>query len=72
MMAHSGSDDDEEAVNTNYALGRAARVAIMTGVAANDALIAVMARTMKEIHFSVIMFWFSFVGFVLLLSAMVA
>ena len=43
---------------------------IMIGVACNDALIAVMARTMKHIHFSVIMFWFSFIGVILMSTAL--
>ena len=38
----------------------------MIGVAANDAMIAVMARSMRDVHFSVIMFWFSAIGLILI------
>ena len=43
----------------------------MTLVAANDALIAVMARTMEKVHFTVIMFWFSLIGLVLVTLAQI-
>ena len=39
----------------------------MVFVAFNDGLTFVMARTMKSIHFSVMMFWFSAIGLVVLL-----
>ena len=38
----------------------------MVFVAFNDGLLAVMARTMKSIHFSLLMFWFSAIGMVIL------
>ena len=38
----------------------------MIGVAANDAMIAVMARSMRDVHFSVIMFWFSAIGLLMI------
>ena len=42
----------------------------MVFVAFNDGLTFVMARTMKSIHFSVMMFWFSAIGLVVLLMFM--
>jgi len=38
----------------------------MVCVAFNDGFIAVMARKMKEVHFSILMFWFSAIGMVIL------
>ena len=40
----------------------------MVFVAFNDGLLAVMARSMKQIHFSLLMFWFSAIGMVILLT----
>ena len=37
-------------------------IVTMLFVAANDASINVLARTMKELHFSLICFWFSAIG----------
>ena len=37
----------------------------MIFVAFNDSMLAVLARKMKEVHFSIIMFWFSAIGIVL-------
>ena len=34
----------------------------MCFVAFNDGMLAVLARTMKDIHFSILMFWFSAIG----------
>ena len=38
----------------------------MVFVAFNDGLLAVMARSMKSIHFSLMMFWFSAIGMIIL------
>ena len=43
-------------------------VLVMVFVAFNDGLLAVMARTMKQIHFSLLMFWFSAIGMIILLT----
>lgn len=43
-------------------------VLVMVFVAFNDGLLAVMARTMKSIHFSLLMFWFSAIGMIILIS----
>lgn len=40
----------------------------MLFVAFNDATLAVLARKMKELHFSIMMFWFSAIGLLFLLS----
>ena len=40
----------------------------MVYVAFNDGLTFVMARSMKSLHFSVMMFWFSAIGMVVLVS----
>ena len=40
----------------------------MVFVAFNDGLLAVMARSMKQIHFSLLMFWFSAIGIVILIT----
>jgi uncharacterized membrane protein len=34
----------------------------MVFVAGNDGALAVLARKMKDLHFSIIMFWFSTIG----------
>lgn len=46
--------------------GRLIGVLVMVFVAFNDGLLAVMARTMKSIHFSLLMFWFSAIGMAIL------
>ena len=51
-------------------LARVIGVLVMVFVAFNDGLTFVMARTMKSIHFSVLMFWFSAIGMVVLLFYM--
>jgi len=70
LMALSSSeakaDDDVYVSDIPQAIG----ILIMTGVACNDALIAVMARTMAEVHFSQIMFWFSAIGLALVTAVM--
>lgn len=40
----------------------------MCCVAFNDGLLAVMARTMKSIHFSIMMFWFSAIAMLFILA----
>jgi len=50
----------------NPQISQTVGVMVMVGVAANDAMIAVMARSMKDVHFTVIMFWFSAIGLVLI------
>ena len=40
----------------------------MCFVAFNDGMLAVLARTMKDVHFSILMFWFSAIGMVVLVS----
>ena len=40
----------------------------MVFVAFNDGLLAVMARSMKQIHFSLLMFWFSTIGMLILIT----
>lgn len=58
-----------ESLHMHY--GKLIGVGVMVFVAANNAMVSVLARRMKEIHFSVIAFWFSVVG-VLALSATLA
>ena len=41
-------------------------ILVMCFVAFNDGMLAVLARTMKDVHFSLLMFWFSAIGFFLL------
>ena len=38
---------------------------LMCFVAANDGMVAVLARRMKDVHFSVMMFWFATFGMTL-------
>ena len=46
--------------------GRLIGVFVMVFVAFNDGLTFVMARSMKSIHFSLLMFWFSAIGMTIL------
>ncbi len=41
----------------------------MVLVAANDGMVAVLARRMKDLHFSVMMWWFAAIGLALTLLA---
>ena len=52
-------DDDSIAILKTISL---LSVVLMAGT---DGLSAVFARSMKDVHFSIIMFWFSFIGCVL-------
>ena len=40
----------------------------MIFVAFNDSMMAVLARKMKEVHFSIIMFWFSAIGMLIIVG----
>ena len=51
--------------------GRLVGVLVMVFVAFNDGLLAVMARTMRQIHFSLLMFWFSAIGMIILVTFLV-
>ena len=72
MMA--ASDGADEVPDSNSAMqgsglqtfGRLVGVLVMVFVAFNDGLLAVMARTMKSLHFSLLMFWFSAIGMAIL------
>ena len=70
MMAVSEDPAAEEGTqqNTYGSFARLIGVLVMVFVAFNDGLTFVMARTMKQIHFSVMMFWFSAIGLVLILT----
>ena len=77
MIAMSGNEhDDEQPTHTgwlagNEALMRTVGIVSMLFVAANDASINVLARKMKDLHYSIIQFWFSAIGLVILLVYMV-
>lgn len=43
-------------------------ILVMLFVAFNDATLAVLARKMQELHFSLMMFWFSAIGLVALVG----
>ena len=43
-------------------------IGVMLLVAFNDATLAVLARKMKELHFSIMMFWFSAIGLLFILA----
>ena len=69
MMAMSSFDEDaapkhDETVPHGIFVhyGRIIGILTMCFVAFNDGMLAVLARTMKDIHFSVLMFWFSAIG----------
>ena len=49
-----------------YQFKRIIGILIMCFVAFNDGMLAVLARTMKDVHFSILMFWFSAIGFFML------
>merc|ERR1711997_59830 len=74
MMAMSDdttqqSDNFSAIQDSSWAMfGRLIGVLVMVFVAFNDGLLAVMARTMKSIHFSLLMFWFSAIGMIILIS----
>jgi len=42
-------------------------IAVMIFVAFNDASLCVMARTMKDIHFSLLQFWFGTAGSIIII-----
>ena len=70
MMAMSEDPAADNAANQEgwyIGIGRSVGVLIMVYVAFNDGLTFVMARTMKSLHFSVMMFWFSTIGMIVLL-----
>ena len=48
-------------------MGRLIGFGIMILVAANDGMVAVLARRMKDLHFSVMMWWFAAIGLALTL-----
>lgn len=58
---HVNSDD----VSNLDTFARIIGIVVMSWVAFNDGLLAVMARKMKTVHFSLIMFWFSVVAIVM-------
>ena len=74
MMAMSEDGEKAEGLDSDLheqnwrSFGRLIGVLVMVFVAFNDGLLAVMARTMKQIHFSLLMFWFSAIGMVILLT----
>ena len=72
MMAMSEDPANNEATQESSwgGFARLVGVLVMVFVAFNDGLTFVMARTMKSIHFSVMMFWFSAIGLVVLLIFM--
>ena len=72
MMAMSEDPTNNEATQESSwgGFARLVGVLVMVFVAFNDGLTFVMARTMKSIHFSVMMFWFSAIGLVVLLVFM--
>ena len=55
----------------NEAAMRAVGIISMLFVALNDASLNVLARKMKELHYSLIQFWFSAIGLVFLLAYLV-
>ena len=46
-------------------------IGVMLFVAFNDATLAVLARKMKELHFSIMMFWFSAIGLMFILAYLI-
>lgn len=75
LIADSASDPDSQLQQNQTEVGhhancvlRIAGIAIMLFVAFNDATLAVLARKMKELHFSIMMFWFSVIGLMFLLA----
>jgi hypothetical protein len=45
---------------------------LMCFVAANDGMVAVLARRMKDMHFSVVIWWFSAGGVVLAITGILS
>ena len=43
---------------------RVVGIGVMLFVAFNDATLAVLARKMQQLHFSLMMFWFSAIGLI--------
>ena len=74
MMAISGMNNDSETFEEDQEgesdswqlahthLGYVIGILVMVFVAFNDGLLAVLARTMKDVHFSILMFWFAAIG----------
>lgn len=72
MMAMSAEDENsfenKFSGSDKLAYGRIVGILIMLFVAFNDSMLAVLARKMKEIHYSIIMFWFSALGVIMVIS----
>jgi len=47
---------------------RVVGIVVMLFVAFNDATLAVLARQMQELHFSIMMFWFSAIGLLFIIT----
>ena len=63
LMAQSDSNAASDIIVSQVA--RVLGFVLMCICAANDGMVAVLARQMKDLHFSVMMYWFSTVGLVL-------
>lgn len=71
-LAGKGEPDIGDATLSNDTTMRAIGIVTMLFVALNDASINVLARTMKQLHFSLVQFWFSVIGLVLIVSFQIA
>ena len=66
-----GSFEEENSmIDLEYA--RLIGIVVMVFVAFNDSMLAVLARRMRDVHFSVIMFWFSALGMIMLVGTLVS
>jgi hypothetical protein len=64
LMAEADPNNDD-AYNVNNKISDISRMIgflLMCVVAANDGMVAVLARRMHSIHFSVMMYWFAALG----------
>ena len=57
---------EEEENGKLVQFGRLIGILVMCFVAFNDGMLAVLARKMRDLHFSIMMFWFSTIGMLVL------
>ena len=68
LLMATAAPSEEDGLQVSHA-ARIAGFLLMVFVAANDGMVAVLARKMKNIHFSVVIWWFSLSGCLLTMSA---
>ncbi len=71
LMAQADVDPENQLAGHVTQAARILGFVLMCVCAANDGMVAVLARQMKDLHFSVMMCWFSTIGLVLTVATIV-